>query len=724
MTSITICDNKNADKIGCDKQPECMYFSYNNKCVANCKYIGIVGNDTDCTNNNETCEINEGTKKCDYIKTTSGITRYIWITIFILVLIGFRHFRHIPLFNYNIMKHNILLIILLGLFIPTYIAAFSSIAINKGHVYQRNTILFGILFGLTVSIQILYIVIARYSEKFQRHFSGHYLPIVGYQGANDTLMILINILTIISSICILSPWMFDNSSYDFHLGTKDIDMDQFTGIPIGYGLILVLIVLLHVIFFIFRNTSLWEKIFFKKPPSPERWEKGLYVLGVSVVIGFIILVIKGFISGNNPDCFNLDYNGKTKTLVPNSSNCKSLKEISESNDPNDKSLKELIGQCAYGIDLSNPGKVAGTTLSNTNTGISNQEMCKSSEWYAKHKDQIYLGDTKDSWWGVTSLTILFVILAIVGLLLFGDYFISIMGWKLLAGLITIAICILAVTIIQTFNDNSEDTTKGNMPCNYYDTKDECIMLGIAKDGNECAFNEETKTCYSYDSGDIVNDVTPSPSIESTSLILWCVVYVFLLSFIMVFSKNILGDNELHKVQWIVFVMGLLSFIGPFVYSLISSYSDVPEEIIFGIFSGVWLSIIILTIVFEIEKFINLFKYSKWFMIGFLVINMGFIIWQTINIHNLDDKNILSNYRVWVSSLSFIIVVFYAYYDGVMDYVLDGLTSTKNRAPEIITAIRHHSKKTMFGIIVTIIISMFLLSKYINELRIKIVPWMA
>ena len=57
--------------------------------------------------------------------------------------------------------------------------------------------------------------------------------------------------------------------------------------------------------------------------------------------------------------------------------------------------------------------------------------------------------------------------------------------------------------MRNFNNNSEDIAKGNMPCNYYDTKDECIMLGIAKDGNECAFNEETKTCYSYDSGGII-----------------------------------------------------------------------------------------------------------------------------------------------------------------------------------------------------------------------------
>ena len=43
MPTISICDNINDDKTGCNEQPECMYFSYNNKCVANCKYIGIVG---------------------------------------------------------------------------------------------------------------------------------------------------------------------------------------------------------------------------------------------------------------------------------------------------------------------------------------------------------------------------------------------------------------------------------------------------------------------------------------------------------------------------------------------------------------------------------------------------------------------------------------------------------------------------------------------------------
>ena len=55
----------------------------------------------------------------------------------------------------------------------------------------------------------------------------------------------------------------------------------------------------------------------------SKWKIGIFII---IVIGIIWLVIHGFKKGNNPDCFNLNYNNSTNTLVQNSSNCKSLKE--------------------------------------------------------------------------------------------------------------------------------------------------------------------------------------------------------------------------------------------------------------------------------------------------------------------------------------------------------------------------------------------------------------
>ena len=158
-----VCENHNDSKKDCENIGHCMYFSYKsggamvnkNKCIANCKYISTEDDSDNICNSQPTCNINPVTNKCDYKKTTSGIRRYISITIFILILIAFRNenFRHNPLFNLHFWKRNWLFVILLIIFIPMYITAFGSISINKGKVYQLNTTVIVCMICFTLLIQ-------------------------------------------------------------------------------------------------------------------------------------------------------------------------------------------------------------------------------------------------------------------------------------------------------------------------------------------------------------------------------------------------------------------------------------------------------------------------------------------------------------------------------------------------------------------------------------------
>ena len=390
-------------------------------------------------------------------------------------------------------------------------------------------------------------------------------------------------------------------------------------------------------------TELKLKIKELKLKIKEKKLKYLFILILLILlILFIIFLISYYKKNSDDNCFI-----REGDIV-----CRSLEEI-KNNINNSKAnlfFKKGFDTCTYAPDLSD----------STNP---NKYPCKSAEWYMKNKNRLYRPTKQDTFHYIIKLILISILLVIVSIIILRHKSNNISNILLI-----LLICGIFFVIIDRFNDNSENTKKGNMPCSYYDKKDECIMLGIGKTG-ECNFNDKTNTCY--DNINDKNDDSSSGGVTQLNYTGWFIgigVYYFLLLMAAILTKNYSKINN----TLIVFII-LASLISPLTYSIFT------KILILSIISFISL---ILTIIYIFNNFggFNVYKIN-YIMFILLLINIVILLSQVISLYfseNEDEqnKNKNANYIKWYGLIyagvyTFIYICLF-FYDIIVKIIGDWL----------------------------------------------------